>query len=204
MRLQAAYDVTLTHADCTVRLAPSFRAAILLEQREGGYVGLLSDLTSFKLATVHAVIRASSTCARDAERLIGALGALPLRRVQEITNSALVTLTARLINIGDSQDSADTQSTSKPIAWADFHRDLFKMATGWLGWSPEQTYSATIPEIMLAIEGHVDLLKATNGAADIEEETNTEDQRKANIAAGLDPDFDRAGLASLRGMGSVQ
>lgn len=203
MRLQPAYDVTLTHGGNAVRLVPSFRAAIILEQRQGGYVALLSDLSTFKLQTVHAVIRAAAIDVGAANRLIGALGSVSLRGVQQITLEPLVTLISRLMNVATDDATPTTNNAAKPVAWSDYHRDLFKLATGWLGWTPEQTYAATIPEISLALEGHIDLLKATNGAADEEDTGITDAQRQANIEAGLDPEFDRDGLAALRGMGNV-
>lgn len=202
MRLQPENDVNLTHGGNIVRLVPSFRAAVILEQRKGGFVALLQDLNGFKLQTIHAIILASATDADAANRLIQALGTLSLRRVREITLQPLVTLISRLLNNDSDATTAQSDSTSKPIAWADYHRDLFKLATGWLGWTPDQTYHATIPEISLALEGHIDLLKATHGAAD-DDTSNTDAQRQTNIAAGLDPDFDREGLASLRGMGGA-
>lgn len=202
MRLQPAYDVTLAHGGNTVRLVPSFRAAIILEQRQGGYVALLSDLSTFKLQTVHAVIRAAAIDADAANRLIGALGSVSLRRMQQITLEPLVTLISRLMNVGeDIEQTADTKSET--IAHSEFHKQLFKLATGWLRWTPEQTYAATIPEIALALEGHIDLLKATSGTADEDDTGITDAQRQANIEAGLDPEFDRDGLAALRGMGNV-
>ena len=113
MKLQPAYDVILTHGDITVRLAPSFRAAIILEQRQGGYVAPLSDLSTFKLATVYAVIRAAAIDVDAANRLIGALGALPLVTVQKITLHALVTLISRLMNVGEDDAQPEHNSTSE-------------------------------------------------------------------------------------------
>lgn len=40
--------------------------------------------------------------------------------------------------------------------------DLFKVATGWLGWSPELAMTAPIPQILLATEGRIDWHKKTN------------------------------------------
>lgn len=37
---------------------------------------------------------------------------------------------------------------------------------GWLGWTPEQTYNAAIPDIMTAYEGRMDMLKAIFGGGD--------------------------------------
>ena len=78
------------------------------------------------------------------------------------------------------------------------------MATGWLGWSPDTAWNATLPEIINAFEGHTDKLKALCGGDDEEQnQGNTEEQRQANIDAGYDPEFDRAGYAALRNMGSL-
>lgn len=203
MNLRPADFVTLAHGGYTVRLAPSLRAAMTLEQRQRGFVGLLADLHNFKLETVHSVIRAAAIDIDDANRLIGALGELSLRRVQELTTEPLVTLTASLLGFDHAEETPNEATDTKTVSWADFHRDLFKLATGWLGWTPEQTFNATIPEITLALEGKIDLLKAQNGYEDEDTSGNSEEQRKANIAQGLDPDFDRAGLAALSGMGGV-
>ncbi|WP_415402885.1 hypothetical protein [Tateyamaria sp. SN3-11] len=203
MNAQPAYDVILTHGGNIVRLIPSLRAAVILEQRDGGFVAVLSDLSNFKLGTVYAIIRASASSTRDAESFIQSLGPVSLRRVQEITLEPLVTLMSRLMSFGDDTDS-DTpkkKTNSKPVAWSDLHKDLFKMATGWLHWTPETVWNSTLPDLLLAIEGYFDQLQSTHGTNDDNE--LSEEQRQANIEAGLDPDFDRAGLASLRGLGSV-
>lgn len=202
MKLQPANDVTLAHGGNVVRLVPSFRAAIILEQRQGGFVALLADLGAFKLQTVYAVIRAAADDRDAANRLIGELGGLSLVALRRITLEPLVTLISRLLSNDSAGTQTDQNSTAKPVAWAEYHRDLFKMATGWLHWTPAQTYAATIPEISIALEGHIDLLKATNGADDDDADISPE-QRQANLEAGLDPDFDRAGLSALRGMGRV-
>lgn len=39
---------------------------------------------------------------------------------------------------------------------------LYRIATGWLGWSPRDAWHTPIPEILLAKEGRIEWLKATN------------------------------------------
>lgn len=37
---------------------------------------------------------------------------------------------------------------------------------GWLGWTPEQAFNASIPDILTAYEGRMDMLKAIFGGSE--------------------------------------
>ena len=64
-------------------------------------------------------------------------------------------------------DQAPTKASSgKSESLADYFTQLYKIGTGWLGWSPEQTWDATPAEIRAAYEGRIDLLKTIFGAKD--------------------------------------
>lgn len=39
---------------------------------------------------------------------------------------------------------------------------VFKLGTGWLGWTPQQTLHTPLPQLFLALEGRVDFLRKTN------------------------------------------
>ncbi|THF93397.1 MAG: hypothetical protein E8G75_02955 [Sulfitobacter sp. SK025] len=104
-------------------------------------------------------------------------------------------------DLATGQAEATKAPTGKPVQWADFYTDAYKIATGWLGWTPDTAWSATLPEILRAFDGHIDQLKAVHGST--EDNTNSTpamsaDQRQANIDAGLDPEFDREGLRALK------
>ena len=53
--------------------------------------------------------------------------------------------------------------------------DLFKRATGYVGWSAEEALNATPLEIRLAVEGRIELLRSIFGGND--EDTPTTDDR---------------------------
>jgi len=57
---------------------------------------------------------------------------------------------------------------------------MFKIGTGWLGWTPEVTLNAALWEIELAYDGKLDLLKAVYGSGETGEE---DDQPKNTLAA---------------------
>ncbi|NPD15271.1 hypothetical protein HOY34_08670 [Xinfangfangia sp. D13-10-4-6] len=67
-------------------------------------------------------------------------------------------------------------------------------------WAPVETWASTPAEINLAVLGHVKKLTAMSGNPEPKRSGPTKEQRQANVAAGLDPDFDRDGLARLRSM----
>lgn len=62
---------------------------------------------------------------------------------------------------------------------------LYKVGTGWLGWSPHDTRHAHMQEITLAFEGHVDKLKAIHGTNDNKTSSQTA-QEKPRVAATFD------------------
>jgi hypothetical protein len=98
-------------------------------------------------------------------------------------------------------DAKAVAPSGKPVAWADFYADQFAKATGWLGWTPEQAWNATPTEIDRAYSAHIAKLKAIHGSGEEEKQTDKApdfDQIERNVAAGLDPEFDRAGLRALK------
>lgn len=47
----------------------------------------------------------------------------------------------------------------------DLPKWLYKIGTGWIGWSPSDTRSAHMQEIILAYEGHIEKLQAIHGTS---------------------------------------
>ena len=70
--------------------------------------------------------------------------------------------------------------------------------TGWLGWPPSEVWNASTAELEAAVLAHFDRLVLMTPGADAPKGDAKEAQRQANIAAGLDPDFDREGLCALK------
>ena len=75
--------------------------------------------------------------------------------------------------------------------FASLFRSLFRMGTGWLGWTPEETWNASPLEIMEARAGRLDMLKAIFGSKD--EDAGPDDPTNAKL--------DRGGLMSLEDHG---
>lgn len=204
MTFRPAYDVPLVYGGNTVWLRPSLRAALRLEALHNGFPALLTKLQQHDTTTLRTIITNAATDQNAAQTLLHSMAGKPLRGIQSATLGPALALVTALM-MPPTPEAEPTSTTAKPIAWADLYADLFKMATGWLQWTPDTAWNATLPDILHAFDGHMDRLKAIHGSADDDpDNTNlSEDQKQANVAAGLDPEFDRAGLRALKGMGTV-
>jgi len=204
MSFRPAYDVFVTYGlGSKVWLRPSLRAGIQLEAMHNGFPELLVKVQQGDTATLREIVTYAATDRGAAHDLLNTMVGATLASVQQaLIGPAFALLTALMTpDTYKDQGEAAKAPTGKPMAWADLYADLYKIATGWLGWPPETAWNATLPEIQQAFDGHIDQLKAVHGSA--EEDSNTTpamsaEQRQANIDAGLDPDFDRQGLRALK------
>lgn len=66
----------------------------------------------------------------------------------------------------DDTSEPEAKPKGKPITFADHLASLYRHATGWLGWPPEVALDATPAQIMEAMQGRTDLLKALFGSTE--------------------------------------
>ena len=203
MAYAATYqEFALVYAGKVAYLRPTLRCAIRMEAMHGGFPNLIKKLEEFDTATVAALI-SNSAPRQEAEAFLTASKNTPVQPLMLATQAQLFRLIGALLP-SDPDTSTDTpQAAQKAVPWSTVYSDLFGLATGWLGWNPEQAWQATPQEITQAFIAHTTKLKAMHGGDDIEQSDISDEQRQANIEAGLDPEFDRQGLQSLSGLGSV-
>lgn len=205
MKTQPAYDaIALEYGGNAVFLRPSLRAAIHLERLHGGFPELLRKIEEFDTLTIWHVITASAgkTATDD---LFGYAATQPLSRFAEAAQAPCFKLVAGLFP-KTSEVEATAPRNTDPMPWPEVFNELYKIATGWLRWTPETAWNATPQEITDAFDGHMAMLKAIHGSADTEQANNgpSPEQRAHNEALGLDPEFDRAGLAALKELSTMR
>lgn len=204
MKPQLAYDaIALEYGGHAVFLRPSLRAAMHLERLHGGFPELLRKLGEFDTFTVWHVITAGAGKSA-ADTLFSYVATQPL---SGFFNAAYATLFEfyKALTLQTAETQKQPLKNANPRPWADAFKDLYGYATGWMGWPPETAWNATPQEITDAFEAHMSKLIAIHGAPEEEEEQGpTEEQRQANIKDGLDPEFDRAGLESLRALSAFR
>lgn len=193
MNKRRAYEeVTIAHGDHAVTLRPSLRAVTVLEDRFG-ILAIEKGLAELNFTIISEIILTLSTSRQNAAAFLSSLRGRPLSPFFASVHGPLAELVSMLIPAPDPKEK-HKQTTGKPVTWAEMFATLYERATGWLGWTPEQAWNATPTEIDRAYRAHLEKL---NGGTD-DKEADSE-QAERNIASGLDPEFDRAGLHALRG-----
>jgi hypothetical protein len=195
-----AYEkVIIAHGGNAVALRPSLRAAVTLEARYG-FPAMFRALEEGNVTVISEIIRTASSTVQDAAAFLAGIPGKPLSSFISATRNPLAELVSMLMPAPD-QKAKDVRTSGKPVTWPDFYADLYENATGWLGWTPDQAWNATPTEICRAYAGHVAKLKAIHGNGENDKPTENAsdpDQAARNEAAGLDAEFDRAGLRALK------
>lgn len=205
-KLSAYQEIALEYGGNTVFLRPSLRAATRLERLHDGFPALLHKIEEFDTGTVKAIITYSAD-RQDAERLLNHAAKQPLLGFVQAAQSPLFDLvTALLPNAPDITDDQAAPTTGNSMPWAEVFNDLFGLATGWLGWTPQTAWQATPQEITDAFTAHIAKLKAIHGTADDEGEAkpHSKTEHQKIVEQGFDPEFDRAGLFALKDMGTFK
>lgn len=195
-------EVRIAHGGNTVTLRPTLRAAVSLEARFG-FPALFRALEEGSFTIISEIIRAASCNASDAAAFLSSLPGKPLSSFIPAMRMPLAELVSMLMPAPSAKpdNSAVNAPSGKSIAWGEFYAHQFEQATGWLGWTPEQAWNATPTEIDRAYSGHIAKLKAIHGSGEGDkpaEKALDPEQAAHNVAAGLDPEFDRAGLRALK------
>ncbi|UIJ96242.1 hypothetical protein LZK74_23065 (plasmid) [Sinorhizobium meliloti] len=188
----------IAHDGYTVTLRPSLRAAVSLESRFG-FPALYRALDDFSITIISEIILAASRSRQDAAAFLLSLVGKPLFPFFLSVRQPLAELVSMLTPAPDAKAKANP---GNPVAWPDFYSDLYEQATGWLGWPPETAWNATPTEIDRAYSGHIAKLKAIHRSSEDDKQPTGKapdpEQAARNLAAGLDPEFDRMGLRALK------
>jgi hypothetical protein len=196
MTFRPAHDeFRLVHADLTVTMRPSLRAATILEH-EYGFDALFAQIHEFRLGTIRDIIMTTAIDHKDAAAFLASFNGKPLAMMEIVVKAPLNDLCRAFIPETDKK----AKTTGKPMTWPDYYGELYRLGTGWLGWTPRTTWRSTPAEINEAFAGHVAMLKAIHGSDDDKKHTDTysDDDLKQINELGYDPAFDHSALQALQ------
>ena len=195
-----AYEqVTIAHDGNTVALRPTLRAAATLEARYG-FPALDRALNDLNFTIISHIILSCAITRQDAAAFLTSHPERPLFPFFMAVRQPLAELISMFMPAFDPKAKPSTGS-GKPMPWADAYADMYAGATGWLGWTPETAWNSTPTEISRAMSAHFDRLVTTGVLTRTEKQdakAADPEQAARNEAAGLDPEFDRAGLQALK------
>ncbi|EHH03351.1 hypothetical protein ATCR1_21255 [Agrobacterium tumefaciens CCNWGS0286] len=196
-------QVNIAHGGNTVTLRPTLRAAVTLEAAFG-FPAMFRALAEGNFTIISEIIRATANSRADAAAFLSVHPEGPLSSFFAAVRMPLIELVSMLMPAPvqplDAKAAVPTPSSAKSVTWPIFYAHQFEQATGWLGWTPEQAWNATPTEIDRAYRAHEDRLVITGVLTRRKEAAQQTDPEQAarNAEAGLDPEFDRAGLRALK------
>lgn len=171
----------------------TLRAAFLLERKYDGFESLFTDIIAGKFTAIWNVLHVTAKDDATRDRL-RAMRSKPLNIWQSTElNWLLLGVVLALAGVDPDRDEAPIATPEVKITYREHFEDLYRKATGWLGWSPEQAWNATPFEIVEAMKGRGEFLRATHGVSE------DNDNRPGDDADVLD----RAGLDELRSMSRI-
>lgn len=185
-------EITITLGDERIHLRPSLRAATLIERQHGGFPAVLRALDECSVTVIADLIQECATAPTNVPALLLTPGLAwrvrPLVPAFEVLVLNLMGADLDAMEKGEDDHDADARTT-----FAEVHTKLFRLATGWLGWTPAETWAASPRKIKQAYEGRVQLLHAVFGGG--EEKPNDRDR-----AATADERF----ASGIRAMGTTK
>lgn len=182
-------------------LRPSLRASMRLVRRHG-LGGLFAAAQDFNLTIIMDVLHEAAI---KPNLLLADIGAHGLATVRHRLTNPLADFV--LVVAGIDPKNPPAPSTGNYVDPEQVFAQLFGIATGWLGWTPEEAWNATPAEIIAAKSGRTDLIiDVLNAAFGSTEADKTEpkidsystERLKQVEELGRDPAFDPAAYAAFK------
>lgn len=159
-------DTTISLGSFSVTLRPTLRAAATLHQQWGGFAPLLKAVSQGSHSAICDLIRVSAIT--DAS---GVLDTIEYEALHFSLYALAEPLARFVLSLAGVDEGQESRNEGEPITFNEFHHRLFEIATGWLGWSPDQAWDATPGEILAAQKGRLELLQAIFGGKGDSEDT---------------------------------
>jgi hypothetical protein len=145
----------------TIHLRATLRAAFRLERTYEGFHNLSEAIALGHVAAFADLIREASDDPKAVDYYFDYVGNNPmLVSIMELREPLLKFI---LILSGADDKGGDKASSGPRITFEEYHTKLFRIATGWLGWTPEQAWNATLAEILEAHQGRTEMLASIFG-----------------------------------------
>lgn len=159
--MKLADDITIRLGGEPITLRPSLRFAMRLERRPGSLGSLARDVMDGSLTAACEIIR-DHVAGPHLETRVFQSG---IARLQ----GPLLAYVMALAGVDPEDAPANDNREGKPaksVPFSDHLASLYRIGTGWLGWTPKDTLDATPAEISEAHAGRLELLKAVFGTAE--------------------------------------
>jgi hypothetical protein len=185
----AAKDVKIIVGRETLYLRPTLRAAFRLEQKYDGFENLIRAIYTGNLAAYCDVIREGTGQRTALTDYLETAGDTPLVVSLDLLVEPIRDFIVSLM--GDAGIALEPSNIA-PMSFREYHTRLFRIATGWLGWSPDDAWNASPAEILEAYQGRTEMLAAVFGGKKQDDET-TIDATKGEASSAVRAELNAIG-----------
>lgn len=169
-------EITIAFDDERIHLRPSLRAAARLERRHEGFPAIMKAVGEGSVTVIADLIEECATVPTKAPALLVVPGMV--WRLGPLIQ-ALQVLVLNLMGVDlDAEEAEENADADLRVTYAEVHARLYRLATGWLGWTPTDAWNASPAEIRHAYEGRLELLRAVFGSG---EEADGKPKAPANL-----------------------
>ncbi|TIL46121.1 hypothetical protein [Mesorhizobium sp.] len=189
--MRLAPDIVIAHGGNAVRLRPSLRAAALLQTKHS-LAKVVRGIEEGDFNVILDIVTAATDDPAAYRMLVNRIEDRGYRCLFELADE-LTRLVAASFGIdADAEPAKPRKQAGKEFTIEESLEQLFEIGTGWLGWSPADTWAATPAEIIVAQRGLVAKLKAIHGTA--------EDKPAYDPLEAVSPAEVAQGIATLRAL----
>ena len=139
-----------------IALRPTLRCGMRLDRRFGSFAKLIDDLNEGSLSAATFVLYP------HCDRL--ALGFMIIEADLESVCTKLIPFVLECAGIDP--DAQGGEGGEGAVPFSEHLRHLYRIATGWIGWTPETALDCTPGEITEAYKGRLEMLKTIFGGED--------------------------------------
>ncbi|WAJ26282.1 hypothetical protein [Antarcticirhabdus aurantiaca] len=157
--MKLADEIIITIGGEAVELRPCLRFAMKLADRPGSFAQIVREINDGSVTTAVEIISEHTNMQFLPSRVFEVL--------PELRGSLLLYIMACAgIDPDDKPDEDKPKANGKSVPFSEHLLHLYRIGTGWLGWSPETTLYATPAEIAEAYKGRLEMLKAIFGSGE--------------------------------------
>lgn len=201
---QPAFEIVLLHNGAAVTLRASLRAAVTLDSMTGGIAEVWDQISRLSWSAIRGMILATATDRQEAHRFLAATADKPLCAFLPDAQAACLAVLASYQ--AEPAEAAEGRTrTDEVVPLRAYLQSLYDYATGWLGWTPAETWATSPAELEAAFTTHINrLVKMTPGLSGGDNATAspsnayTAERLREIEELGYDPAFDRAGFDRLK------
>ncbi|WP_130581179.1 phage tail assembly chaperone [Bradyrhizobium sp. Leo170] len=173
------FKLTLETRSFTLR--PSLRAAFNLNHKYDGFHALSHSIADGSFSACSDLI---AECCTDPNGWV--LYSMKAGAVREVLAARGQLIEFILVLIGaQDKTGGDKPQAGKPISFDEYFTQLFQIGTGWLGWSPAETWNATPAEIINAKRGRNAMLEEIFGRKSEDQAADVADGSFASVKGDL-------------------